>query len=264
MTLEDKAILIIPFIFGSVIGSFLNVCIYRIPSGISIVSPPSRCPSCHKEIPFYYNIPVAGWFILRGRCAHCASRISFKYPLIEAMTGFLASALFLKFGLSAPLFAYFAFSSALTVVTFIDLEHQIIPDVISLPGIVAGFTAAFFISSPPYPGVIESLIGILLGGGLLLAIAAAYYLLTRNEGMGGGDVKLLAMVGAFIGWKGVLLTVLAGSFLGAAAGLIAMAASGKGTKHPIPFGPFLSAGALLHLFFGDSIIGWYIARAAGG
>ena len=259
--MADKIFLIVPFIFGAVVGSFLNVCIYRIPLGISIVRPSSMCPECKRRIPFYYNVPIISYAVLGGRCAFCGSPFSPQYPVVEGVTGFFAAALFMRHGLTPGLFIHFAFVSSLVVITFIDLRHRIIPDVISLPGIVAGFGASFFLTPP---GVMDSAIGAVLGGAVLLVITAAYYLLTGTEGMGGGDIKLLAMIGAFEGWRGVLFTLLASSFLGAFVGVGAIAFFGKSSKYAIPFGPFLAAGALLYLFYGDAVIDWYVMRAAAG
>ncbi len=256
-----NAFLIVPFIFGAMIGSFLNVCVHRIPLGISIVHPPSRCPSCGQSIPFYYNIPVLGYLMLMGRCARCGVRISPVYPAVEASTGLFAVFLFLRFGLSVELFVYFAFVSALIVITFIDLEHQIIPDVISIPGIPLGFAASFFLVSP---GVANSALGIVLGGGVLLGIAAGYYFITGAEGMGGGDIKLLAMIGAFMGWKGVVVTLLCGSLSGAVIGVAVMAATGRKGRARIPFGPFLALGAVVYLFFGAALIDWYVNSFVAG
>lgn len=259
--MPDKLILIAPFVFGAAIGSFLNVCIYRLPLGLSIVSPPSRCQECGRRVPFYYNIPIISYFMLGGRCAYCKTPLSFQYPFVEALTGAFCAALFVKFGLTPSFWFYFVFVSALIVITFIDLEHRIIPDVISLPGIITGIAASFFM---PYPGVVNSLIGALAGAGLLFGVATAYFYIARSEGMGGGDVKLLGMIGAFLGWRGVLVTILTGSFLGAVIGVLMMLLYGKTTKYALPFGPFLALGAVIHLFYGEHLIGWYIVRAAGG
>lgn len=260
--LTGNSILFAPFafIFGAVIGSFLNVCIHRIPKGLSIVYPPSRCPGCGSAIAFYDNIPIVSYLFLLGRCRNCKNPISAKYPLVEALTGAFAALVFLRFGFTPELFAYFALTSMLIVITFIDLELQIIPNIITIPGIFAGFIASLFLNEP---GVTGSVIGILVGGGLLFGIAAAYMLLTGKEGMGGGDIKMLAMIGAFLGWKGVIVTLLAGSFFGALIGGAFMLISGKGRRNPIPFGPFLAAGALIHLFYGLQIIDWYIQKAVG-
>lgn len=258
--MTDISSLFLPFVFGAVVGSFLNVCIYRIPAGVSIVSPPSRCPACSKRIAFYDNIPIISYIVLMGRCRRCGSAVSARYPVVEAITGIFASALFFKFGLTPGFFIYSVFIAALIVITFIDIDHQIIPDVISLPGIPLGIISSFFL---PSVGVADSVIGAIAGGGLLFGIAAAYYYSTGKEGMGGGDVKLLAMIGAFTGWRGVLMTVLAGSVSGAVLGGALMLLRGKGGKHPIPFGPFLAAGAAVYVFAGEALIEWYISRAMG-
>ncbi len=258
--MAESIILIVPFIFGAVIGSFLNVCIYRIPAGLSIVSPASRCPACGAPLRFYDNIPIISYILLGGRCRSCGTVISIKYPFIEALTGLFALSLFSRYGLSVDFFAYFAFVSALIVITFIDLKHQIIPDVISIPCIVIGFILSFFTA---LPGVLNSIAGIILGGGTLFIIAYAYFRATGNEGMGGGDIKLLGMIGGFLGWRGVLVTLLIGSFSGAIVGGVFMFISGKNSKYPIPFGPFLALGAVVYLFFGEALIRWYILKAAG-
>jgi leader peptidase (prepilin peptidase)/N-methyltransferase len=259
--LTVELILIVPFLFGAVVGSFLNVCIYRLPLGISVVSPPSSCPECKGRIPFYYNVPIISYIVLGGRCGSCGAPFSLRYPFVEALTGLVALVLFVRFGLTPELFIYFAFVSALIVITFVDLSHGIIPDVISLPGVLAGFGASFILTAP---GWLHSIIGIALGGGILLAIAGGYYLITGREGMGIGDVKLLAMIGAFLGWRGVLVTILAGSLVGSVIGIFFMLAYGKGSKFALPFGPFLALGAIVYLFYGEELLHWYIMRAVGG
>lgn len=258
--MSDNLILILPFLFGAVVGSFLNVCIYRIPIGMSIISPPSSCPNCSSRVPFYYNVPILGYIVLGGKCSSCRAPFSARYPVVEVMAGLFAVFTFMRFGPSYDALIYFAFISALIVITFIDLDLQIIPDVISLPGIVLGFAASFVLFDVT---VLESAIGLLFGGGILFLIAFGYHLLTGHEGMGGGDIKLLAMIGAFLGWKGVILTLLLSSFAGALIGGVLMYAFGKGSKYAIPYGPFLALGAVLHLFFGERLIGWYIMRASG-
>lgn len=254
------ALYVIAFVFGAVVGSFLNVCIYRIPAGKSIVRPASSCPSCGQAIPFYHNIPIISYMVLRGRCSSCGAGYSPRYPLVEALMGVLAVLLAVEFGPVPGLFVYFVFTAALVTITFIDLDHKIIPDVISLPGIVIGFGCSFLLAEP---GPVDSAIGIVAGGGILLVIALGYYLLTGSEGMGMGDVKLLAMIGAFTGWKGIIVTLLAGSFVGAVLGIIVMVVHGKSSKYALPFGPFLAAGALVYLFFGPELIDWYVVRAVG-
>ncbi|MBI5327106.1 MAG: prepilin peptidase [Deltaproteobacteria bacterium] len=252
--MTNSLMYIFSFIFGSIVGSFLNVCIYRIPEDKSIIFPPSSCPNCNKQIAFYDNIPIISYIILLGRCRNCKNPISQRYPLVEFLTGFFSVILFKAFGLSIEIPIYFVFVSSLIVITFIDLRYQIIPDVITLPGIAVGFLASYFL---PY-GILNSMIGILVGGGSLLLVAAGYQLVTGREGMGGGDIKMLAMIGAFLGWKGVIITIFTGSFIGAVVGSALMLAKGKDTKYAIPFGPFLAVGAVVSLFFGDAIIDWYI------
>ena len=242
------------FIFGSCIGSFLNVCIYRLPNAKSIVFPPSACPGCNMPIRFYDNIPILSFLLLRGRCRHCRARISLRYPLVELMLGLFALCVYLKFGLTLEALIIYLFIASLIVITFIDIDHRIIPDAISLPGILVGFAASFVLPEITYK---ESLAGILAGGGSLLLVAWVYSLITHKEGMGGGDIKLLAMIGAFLGWKGVLLTIFLASAIGTLCGLVVMIRSGKNLKLAIPFGPFLAMGAMIHIFFGNELILWY-------
>jgi len=242
-------------IFGGLIGSFLNVCICRLPRGESIVWPGSHCPHCQKPIRFYDNIPLLSYFLLRGKCRYCKGPISIQYPLVEGVTVLSSLLLIMKFGLSLSFLFYFAFISALTVVTVIDLYHQIIPDVISLPGIGVGLLASLLI---PELTFWNSLIGILLGGGSLFMVATLYQWFFKREGMGGGDVKLLAMIGAFLGWKAVILTILLSSLIGSITGIVIMVLKGKNFKYAIPFGPFLSLGAVISLFYGERLIRWYL------
>ena len=246
---------VVAFVFGAVVGSFLNVCICRLPKGESVVFPPSHCTSCDYRIRWYDNVPMLSYLLLRGKCRSCGARISPQYPLVEFLNGALTLALFLRFG-PGPVFAVlFLFSSAMVVVTFIDLEHQIIPDSITLPGIVLGFAASFFI---PQLGWLNSLLGILAGGGSLLAIAYGYQAITKKDGMGGGDIKLLAMMGAFFGWKAILFIIFAASLAGSVIGIAAMAVKKRDSTLPIPFGPFLAGAAILYIFYGNLLIFWYL------
>ena len=242
------------FIVGLCIGSFLNVCIYRLPLQLSIVKPGSKCPRCDTPIAFYDNIPLLSFLLLRGRCRKCKSPIGFRYPLVELLTGLLTVCVFALFGPTAEGFIYFLLVTILIAVTFIDIDHRIIPDRITLPGIPLFFLASFFL---PRFTVMDSLLGILAGGGSLYLVAWGYHLLTGQEGMGGGDIKLLAMIGAVVGWQGVLFTIFAGSLLGCIIGFSLMIKNSKGMKLAVPFGPFLSMGAIIYLFFGPSIIYWY-------
>jgi leader peptidase (prepilin peptidase)/N-methyltransferase len=237
-------------------GSFLNVCIYRLPQDLSIVAPRSYCPQCRAPIHGYDNIPLVSYLLLRGKCRYCGAMISWRYPFVETLAGGFAVALFVKYGLGLSFFSCSAFTAALLVITFIDLDHRIIPDLISLPGIGIGFILSFF---EPTLSVKDSLIGLLAGGGLLYLVAVAYEALTKREGMGGGDVKLLAMIGAWLGWKGVLFTLFFGSLSGTVIGGGAMLAQKQGRHYAIPFGPFLAFGALAYLFFGPQLIDWYLS-----
>jgi len=246
---------LISIILGAMVGSFLNVCIFRLPREESIIWPGSRCPHCKKPINFYDNIPLVSYILLRGKCRYCKKPISFQYPMIEGITALSSLFLIMRFGPSLSYLIYFAFVAALIVITVIDLYHQIIPDVISLPGIGVGLLASLII---PQITFLNSLIGILLGGGSLFLVATLYQWLFKKEGMGGGDVKLLAMIGAFLGWKAVFLTIFLSSLIGSITGIMMMILKGKDFKYAIPFGPFLSLGAVVALFYGESLIRWYL------
>ncbi len=243
------------FLLGCCVGSFLNVCICRLPQNLSIVSPCSFCPSCRAPIRAYDNIPLVSYLLLGGKCRNCGAGISWRYPLVEALTGGVALPLFLKFGFSLSFLAYFVLSAALIVISFIDLDHRIIPDLISLPGIAAGFLLALF---GPLATVKESLIGLLAGGGSLYLVAFVYEALTKREGMGGGDVKLLAMIGAWLGWKSIPFTLFFASLSGAFIGGAVMLIQREGRLYAIPFGPFLAFSGLAYVFLGPELIAWYL------
>jgi leader peptidase (prepilin peptidase)/N-methyltransferase len=246
---------IISIIFGALVGSFLNVCIFRLPKEESIIWPGSHCPHCGKPIKVYDNIPLISYILLMGKCRHCKRPISIQYPLVEGITALSSLFLFMKYGPSVSYLFSFSFVSALIVITVIDLYHQIIPDVISLPGIGVGLIASLIL---PQISFLNSLIGVLLGGGSLFIVGTLYRWFFKREGMGGGDVKLLAMIGAFLGWKAILLTILLSSLIGSIAGILIMVLKGKDFKYAIPFGPFLSLGAVISLFYGEEIIRWYL------
>ena len=236
------------FVFGAAIGSFLNVCIFRLPAKTSIIKPDSQCPHCLHPLRFYDNIPLISFIFLRGKCRDCGGAISWRYPLVELITALLALLLFLKFGLTLNFFTFFIFTAVLIVITFIDLDHQIIPDILTLPGIPLFFLAAIFLVKVPWP---EALWGLFIGGGILLAIAFVYEFIAKREGMGGGDIKLLAMIGGFFGWKSLIFILLVSSFTGAVIGITAMIIKKKDMKYAVPFGPFLSAAAVAYIFWGD-------------
>ncbi len=246
---------VISIIFGAMIGSFLNVCIHRLPKEESIARPGSHCPKCKTPIRFYDNIPLLSYLLLRGKCRYCQASISIQYPIVEAITALSSFFLFITFGVSLSFIYYFSFVAALIVITVIDLYHQIIPDVISLPGVVIGLLGSLII---PQITFWSSLIGVLSGGGSLFLVATVYQWLFKREGMGGGDVKLLAMIGAFLGWKAVILTILLSSFIGSIIGITVMVIKEKDFKYAIPFGPFLALGAVISLFFGENLISWYL------
>jgi leader peptidase (prepilin peptidase) / N-methyltransferase len=243
------------FFLGLCVGSFLNVCIYRLPNEASIIRPRSMCPQCKNPIPFYDNIPVLSYLLLMGKCRSCKTFIPIRYPLVELLTGLLALSVYATYGLSYEWLIYFTFIAALIVITFIDIDHQIIPNIISLPGIPIFFLATYFLPDMTF---VKSLIGILVGGGSLYLVAWGYHAFTGKEGMGMGDVKLLAMIGALVGWKGVLFTIFVGSAIGCVVGIFVMLRTQKNMKLAVPFGPFLSIGAITHLFFGPELIYWYL------
>jgi leader peptidase (prepilin peptidase) / N-methyltransferase len=257
--------LITIFIFGAIVGSFLNVCISRIPNGESIIHPPSHCPKCRAAIPFYCNIPLLSYLFLRGRCRACGERISFRYFAVELLMASLAVALFYQFGFGLAFILGFVFIAALIVISFIDLDVRIVPDVISLPGIVVGLLLSIighYLLRDPLgivPTPLGALLGVLLGGGFLLAVAWAYERFTGVEGMGGGDIKLLAMIGAFLGWPAIPLTIFLSSLGGSVIGVGFMLAKGVDRRFALPFAPFLCLGAVVYLFFGRDIIDFYFS-----
>jgi leader peptidase (prepilin peptidase)/N-methyltransferase len=242
-------------LIGLAIGSFLNVCIYRVPRGESVVAPPSRCTSCGKRLAAWHNIPVVSWLVLRGRCAYCRTPVSARYPAIEALTAVVFALHGLVFEPGPLLVVRLAFAAALIVLAFIDLDHRILPNPITLGGVVAGFAASLFLP----PGWRDALIGMAIGGGVLWAIGEAYFRLRGIEGMGMGDVKMLGMVGAFLGWKAVLVTLVLASFAGAFVGVIMLRMRSNAMKYQLPFGTFLSAAALAASLAGEQLVAWYLS-----
>lgn len=249
---------VLVFFVGSCLGSFYNVIIYRLPAGESIVHPRSKCPHCGVSIAAYDNIPILSYLILRGRCRSCGGKISFRYPLVEALTGSMAWFLFTRFGWSLQFGIEFFFVSLLILITFIDLATYLIPDVLSLPGVVLGFALSFVSVRVTW---LDSLMGILLGGGFFYLVAVVYERVRQKEGLGGGDIKMLGMIGAFIGWPGAVFTVLTASVAGALVGTFLMWKNRKGLGTMLPFGPFLAFGACLYLMVGGAFFSWYIERA---
>ncbi len=255
----ETLFLLYSFIFGALVGSFLNVVIFRLPDETqSVVFPASHCPKCGTNLHWYENIPVLSYLVLRGKCRTCNIPISLQYPIVELCMALLSLALYNRFGFSLILPFYFLFLAALLVIIFIDIHLQIIPDKISLPGILIGFASSFF---NPLVSWQESGLGILLGGGILYAVAKGYSLLTGREGMGGGDIKLLAMIGAFLGYQCLLYVIFFSSLTGSVVGIAAMFQQKKGGQTRIPFGPFLSLAAMSWLFFQEDIFAvwsWYL------
>ena len=239
---------------GLAVGSFLNVCIHRIPLGQSVATPPSRCPSCGYRLRWYDNIPVLSYVLLRGRCRKCGGPISIRYPLVELLTLVLFLVHWWVFGWSALMVVRLAFACALLVLFAIDFEHHLLPNVITLPGIAAGL----IVSTVVPPGLRDAAIGTLLGGGVLWLIGEAYYRYAGQEGMGGGDVKMLAMIGAFLGWKLVLVTLVLSSVAGSLIGMLVIALRRGDMKYALPYGTFLALGALAASLVGDQIVAWYV------
>ncbi len=251
-------------ILGAIVGSFLNVCILRIPKGESVVFPASHCPACQKPIAPLDNIPLISFLMLKGRCRYCSAKISWQYPLLEILAACFFVLFYHFFGITVKGVLYLLFSLALLVETFIDLKHQIIPDVITLPGIAIGLIASAFFpalhgETLAWMGFLKSLIGVLIGGGFFYVTGTLAEWILKKEALGGGDVKLLAMIGALLGWPGVVWTIFTSSLIGSAVGLYLRIKSGD---ERIPFGPYLAAGAFLYLFFGERIVLWY-AHSAG-
>jgi leader peptidase (prepilin peptidase)/N-methyltransferase len=238
---------------GLAIGSFLNVVIHRLPRQQSLVSPGSRCPSCGYALVAADNVPVLSYVFLGGRCRKCRTRISVRYPIVELITASLFVAFYFAFGWTPLLAVRLLFVAAMIALFAIDLEHHLLPDAITLPGIVVGLVASAFLP----PGLISALIGTLVGGGVLWAVGEAYYRYSGQEGMGGGDVKMLAMIGAFLGWQQVIVTLVFSSIAGSVIGLLVIAIKRGGMKHALPYGTFLAIAAVFASLWGEPLVTWY-------
>lgn len=239
------------FLLGLIIGSFLNVCIYRIPRHKSIAYPSSFCPNCLKPIKPYDNIPVLSYIILKGRCRKCSTKISWRYPLVELLTGILFLLLFIKFGLGVHLLKYLIFVSLLIIATFTDFSHRIIPNVISLPGIIIGLLLNM-------PDIKNAFFGALIGALILWIFRQAGIIIKKQEMMGWGDIKLAGMIGAFLGLGQGLLALFLGVVSGVVIWTILIILKVKNRKEYIPFGAFLALGSIITIFFGTEIINWYL------
>jgi leader peptidase (prepilin peptidase)/N-methyltransferase len=242
-------------VLGACIGSFLNVCIHRLPLGESLVWPGSHCTSCNRALAWYENGPIVSWLVLRGRCRTCRTAISPMYPVVEAVTAAVFVGFYFVYGWTPLLAARLLFACALIVLFVIDLRHRILPNVITLPGIAIGF--ALSLGLPP--GWFSSLIGLAVGGGVLLLIAEAYLRARGHEGLGMGDVKMLGMIGAFLGWPLMLLTLVLASLMGSLVGVGMLALRRGDMQAALPFGTFLAVGAFVGMTAGDSILGWYLS-----
>lgn len=284
LSLATLPLVVLAFALGASVGSFLNVCIHRLPEDRSVVSPASRCPRCETPIAWYDNVPILSWLWLRGRCRHCDAPIAVRYPVVELLGGLLAVAALVRLGPTPAGLLAFAFTAALLLITFIDVDHFFIPDEVSLPGIVIGLAVA------PLPGgigFVDALAGAAIGGGLLWLVAWSYEHVTGLEGMGFGDVKLLAMIGAFLGWQALPIVLLIASITGSLAGIVAIFGTrgragmarvrrtiGPGALLPyvrrrarttaIPFGPFLALGAVVALYLPQLTLPWHLAFGGSG
>ncbi len=241
-------------VLGLIVGSYLNVVIYRLPRGISTVLPRSRCPGCGAAIRARDNVPVFSYLLLRGRCRSCGTKISWRYPLVEAATALLFVACLFRFGLTVEALVAVVFSCLMLALALIDYDHMILPDRITLPGIVLGLAVQPWIH---WVGLVASVLGVLLGAGILLAVWGAWYLIRKEEGMGLGDVKMLALIGAFLGWKGVLVALFCGALAGSVVGIALMRWGSHDMRSKLPFGTFLALGGLIALFAGEAIAGFY-------
>jgi leader peptidase (prepilin peptidase)/N-methyltransferase len=244
------------FIFGALLGSFLNVVIYRVPRGESVVTPPSACPACGTRIRFWDNVPIVSYLVLRGRCRDCGAVISPRYSVVELLSALVPLILYLRFGLGREFAVYWPLSCVLLVLSFIDLDLRILPDKVTLPGIAVGLMVAPLAGLTTFP---ESLIGAAVGGGALYLIALAGSAIFGKESMGGGDVKLAAMLGAFLGWQGMVVLLFVAFFVGAVVGVVVLALKRSDADHTIPFGPFIALGAFISIVWGGSLVHWYLS-----
>ncbi|MDP2914955.1 MAG: prepilin peptidase [Candidatus Aminicenantes bacterium] len=248
--------LILVVLCGLAWGSFLNVVIYRLPAGLNLAKPPSSCPSCQARIKPYDNFPVLSYLLLRGKCRHCGTPIPFSYVLVEVLTPAAFVGLYLHYSLSFFFFASCLFTTALIVLGFIDYRHKILPDRITFPGIALALVYSFFRRDLP---LLQALLGAAVGAGFLLLIYGGYYLVRKKEGLGLGDVTMMVMVGAYLGWVKTLLTLILASFVGAFVGILIIAVKKKDLQYMLPFGTFLAPAAYVALVWGDRILAAYLS-----
>ncbi len=252
--ISTEIMIFIFFLYGLIFGSFANVLIFRIPREESPIRPRSYCYQCRTQIRWYDNIPVISWCVLKGKCRKCKAAISYRYPLVELLTGVLFSLAYIQIGFHYYLIEVILFLFASVVCTFIDFDHMILPDEFTLSGIVIGLLGALL---NPERVFLEAFLGVLFGGGILWMLAYIYYLISGKEGMGGGDIKLLAWIGALVGWKAIPFVIMCSAITGSVVGLLVALKSNEGFKTAIPFGPYLVLGAVLFIFYGQKIGEWY-------
>jgi leader peptidase (prepilin peptidase)/N-methyltransferase len=252
--MNDIAFITLAAIVGAMIGSFLNVCIYRLPLQKSVVWPASSCESCGRALSWFENVPIVSYVALGAKCRTCRAPLSIRHPIVEVLTAVMFASAAWYYGPSILLASRLVFGCALIVLFAIDLEHHLLPNVVTLPGIVVGIAFSFVTE----PGWVASIIGAIVGGGGLWLIAEAYYRLRHEEGLGMGDVKMLAMIGAFIGWKLMIVTLMMASFAGSVVGLLLIASRKGDMKYALPFGTFLAMGAALAVTIGPGLLGWYL------
>jgi leader peptidase (prepilin peptidase) / N-methyltransferase len=268
---------LIVFLFGLVFGSFLNVCIWRIPRGESVIAPASHCPACGAPIRPWQNIPVLSYLLLRGKCAKCRARISPQYIIVELITALLALTCFLAFGFSPAFVKWFAFCALNVVLIFTDIRERILPNSVNFTGLAVGLVASLFVPVPggaarwlsgyfpahplpaPMLSLFEALVGAACGGGILWLFAEGYFRLRHREGMGMGDVKMLLMAGSFLGWQDAVLTILLASVIGSVVGLISLALRRSGRDYEWPFGAFIGVSAIAIVFWGQPVLTWYLS-----
>ena len=244
---------------GLSFGSFANVCIHRLPRNESVMSPRSRCTTCNTPIAVRDNIPLFSYLLLNGKCRQCAAAIPIRYPVVEAVTALLVLSGFIKFGVSWKFAIFCVVGPALVIITAIDIKHKRIPDIIILPGIVFGLAAGSYLV-----GLKDSSIGLLVGGGTFLLTSEVYYRVRGRVGMGGGDIKFIAAVGALLGWQQVVLVIFLSALAGSLAGLVGLATKKINVMSQIPFGPFLAGGTLVAYFSGERIVYLYVMTVTGG
>lgn len=254
--MSDPAGVTLLVVAGLAVGSFLNVCIHRLPDHRSVLWPRSQCPYCGRRLAWFENVPVVSYLLVRGRCRTCRHAISPVYPMVELVTPALFVAQYWQLGWQPLLWVRLVFISAMIVLLVTDLQHRILPNAVTLPGIVVGLGASLFVD----PGWRDAAIGVAVGGGALFLLAEGYYRLRGEDGLGIGDIKMMAMIGAFLGWPLMLVTLFLGSMLGSVVGITMLVFGLADSKYALPFGSFLAVAAVVAAMYGDPIVAWYLSR----